>query len=651
MALPAGYTKLEYIESSGTQKLITDFIPKLTTRVVMDMQFTDLTAQNTPISSWATPFWFGVYINASINWTYLYNSTNTGSSSGIKADTARHLFDLDGKNKKFIVDATQLVNMTITNEPTSNATVPLTFFVRNYGTSFNYYAKMKLFRCWVYDNGVLAREYIPCKYGTQVGVYDLVNNTFTAGDGLLAGPSVEEYLSMDYIEMVGGEKIDTGIVPTTNTKWELDALFPTATATQHNGVNGGSTGRVYVSTNSTDKLGLSYITLTTATYANDHKRHLFTVDIPNLEGKIDTEVVYSFAGGSFSCDTTIGIGTATGATSYTCRENVYGSRIYSGSTLLQSLHPVKRKSDGKLGMFDSVTQAFFSCTGNPVKAKNNVSSLSSIALAKFGSSGPVYTVLTTLKHLYNGVTTTVWNSLTGVSISGTQQVGSTLTANTTPSSVATLCSYQWYRGSTAISGATSRTYTLVDADRANTIKVTATLGATSVTSAATGKIYGWKTVTGDLYNMTSATTPSPFKVTSGLWRFFANFDDITTGMSLPSGNTTHTDVIDLATSYKITTISLKFLNKYNAYTRKANATIKVEGSLNNSSWTTLVNNTSLSVTDHTGETGPFPASSTPSITEGEYRYLRLTTTVKQASNSNAWITSLKVTKYKTWSNA
>jgi hypothetical protein len=63
-----------------------------------------------------------------------------------------------------------------------------------------------------------------------------------------------------------------------------------------------------------------------------------------------------------------------------------------------------------------------------------------------------------------------------VSISGTATVGSVLTATNNIADVDGLgtFAYQWKRSGTAISGATSSTYTLVSADASNTITVTIT---------------------------------------------------------------------------------------------------------------------------------------------------------------------------------
>lgn len=81
-----------------------------------------------------------------------------------------------------------------------------------------------------------------------------------------------------------------------------------------------------------------------------------------------------------------------------------------------------------------------------------------------------------------------------VSITGTAKFGETLTANTTSlnygSESAGTLSYQWYRGTTAISGATSSTYTLAAADVGQTITVQVknSKNSGSVTSTATDAV-------------------------------------------------------------------------------------------------------------------------------------------------------------------
>jgi trimeric autotransporter adhesin len=78
-----------------------------------------------------------------------------------------------------------------------------------------------------------------------------------------------------------------------------------------------------------------------------------------------------------------------------------------------------------------------------------------------------------------------------ITITGTPVYGETLTADPDLTDAGTP-TYQWYRGSSAISGAIGTTYTLVSADIGSTITITATAGGAnyqgSITSPATASI-------------------------------------------------------------------------------------------------------------------------------------------------------------------
>ena len=109
------------------------------------------------------------------------------------------------------------------------------------------------------------------------------------------------------------------------------------------------------------------------------------------------------------------------------------------------------------------------------------------------------------------------NPATGApSISGTAQVGQTLTASTSGIADAdgltnAVFSYQWIANDgttdTDISGATAATYTLVDADEGKTVKVRVTFtddggNAESLTSAATGAVAATPSTDATLSNLT-----------------------------------------------------------------------------------------------------------------------------------------------------
>jgi len=82
-----------------------------------------------------------------------------------------------------------------------------------------------------------------------------------------------------------------------------------------------------------------------------------------------------------------------------------------------------------------------------------------------------------------GVQPGTFASVGAVTVSGALQVGQTLTAASAASvPAADSVSYQWYRGSTAISGATSATYLVALADLGFTVKVVATAAKAGYTS-------------------------------------------------------------------------------------------------------------------------------------------------------------------------
>ncbi|MDR1798929.1 MAG: Ig-like domain-containing protein [Bifidobacteriaceae bacterium] len=74
--------------------------------------------------------------------------------------------------------------------------------------------------------------------------------------------------------------------------------------------------------------------------------------------------------------------------------------------------------------------------------------------------------------------------LTALTIAGTASPGNTLTATATYLPATATVAYQWYRGSSAISGAQSATYTLQAADAGADISAKAIVSAGGVTSAA-----------------------------------------------------------------------------------------------------------------------------------------------------------------------
>ena len=188
--IPSGLVELEYIESTGTQYIDTGFKPNNNTRVVMDLQL---------LSTSGIPYVFGTWAGGMNNCFSVYWWTNVHNSWGVDYGTQRSAIPQTNWNKRLIVDLNQnvvtvdSVSYTLT-ATTFTATNNLFLLALNNGKNALDYTVAKVYRCKIYDNGMLVRDFIPCKNASGViGLWDDVNSVFyqNAGTGTFtAGPAV-----------------------------------------------------------------------------------------------------------------------------------------------------------------------------------------------------------------------------------------------------------------------------------------------------------------------------------------------------------------------------------------------------------------------------------------------------------------------------
>lgn len=191
MSLPSGYKRREYIQSSGTQYIDTGFKPNNNTKVVIDFELTENTGKHQIIfgarsssnseqyvlgftghrspAVWRSDFGSNqVTFSSNLTWSGNHNATKNGNICTL--------------------DAESVTNTASTFESTVN----LLICAGNTGGNVDNYTKAKVYSCKIYDNGTLARDFIPCKNASGlVGLWDDVNNTFysNAGSGTFtAGP-------------------------------------------------------------------------------------------------------------------------------------------------------------------------------------------------------------------------------------------------------------------------------------------------------------------------------------------------------------------------------------------------------------------------------------------------------------------------------
>ena len=181
--LPREYTRVEWIESTGSQYIDTGFKPNQDTRVVMDCDVSDRSVQQALFGSRnggsSGGFLIFTYNNCDgyqVDYSNAQKYPIGGDSSG------RHIIELN-KNR-FYVDGVLYHTFTYAAFTGSyNALIGSANSGGNNMTS-SVPTYMKIYSCKVYDNDVLVRDYVPCLNANSVaGLFDLVNSNFYANAG------------------------------------------------------------------------------------------------------------------------------------------------------------------------------------------------------------------------------------------------------------------------------------------------------------------------------------------------------------------------------------------------------------------------------------------------------------------------------------
>ena len=208
--LPNEYQQVEYIESTATQYIDTNIIPKSYTKVFFDFSFDEYNTK------FAGNGWVSTNSKETFTWGHEGNEGNFCSSvsntlkfiyTNVSVDTNRHTWSLESGKQLF---DEKLYGESILGDG-SNFSMYL--FARHIGwrnTDGNFvngYCKEKLYLCQIFENNIMIRNFIPC-YSTTivtdvneeacskgtVGLYDLVEGKFYtnqgAGEDFKPGPEV-----------------------------------------------------------------------------------------------------------------------------------------------------------------------------------------------------------------------------------------------------------------------------------------------------------------------------------------------------------------------------------------------------------------------------------------------------------------------------
>ena len=184
-SIPETYQQVEYIESTGTQYIDTDYSPNSNTNVIYDFEYLSgnankyipilgerVTLEQNLFSLWVNSSNYNVAIN--------FDKIDTSGISGTNG-LGRHVYSNDGS--KFYLDNKLIVEIE-SSEFKSNHTISI--FGLNTGSSTeNRGLNGRVYYLKIYENNILVRNFVPCyrKSDNVIGMYELVKGKFFVNNG------------------------------------------------------------------------------------------------------------------------------------------------------------------------------------------------------------------------------------------------------------------------------------------------------------------------------------------------------------------------------------------------------------------------------------------------------------------------------------
>lgn len=366
--LPEGYTRLQYIESSGTQWIDTGFKPNQLSRVVMDV---NILAQ----SGWPRAVFGGrngttTAVDSFVFWAfaedYFRSDLDTDLLEIDIPPAGRHHIDKD-RNTTTVDNFSQ----TQTNH-TFQSNYNLALFSQNDADGIDArMVAMQLYGCQVYDDGVLVRDFLPCESPDgAVGLYDAANGMFygNAGTGAFtAGPELSGngipagYTEAEYLSASGGAAVDLAFRPNQDT--EMEIKFSTAESGDSHAVCAADTD--WQDTEFSlwyNAIGFGNATTYNYTMA-DGQPHVFRLS--KAGAYMDEALLWDIPDQS---DFSVGYNLTAFALNRagTLREYLTGSiyyiKLYQGGELVREFVPFTDAS-GAAGFYDRVGHGFYTSAG------------------------------------------------------------------------------------------------------------------------------------------------------------------------------------------------------------------------------------------------------------------------------------------------
>lgn len=370
MSLPIGASRLNWIQSTGTQYLDTQFQPNSNTKVVIDFQAENFSRNIFGArKGWKNDAFALHWNDAGASAVQINDSAIAIAAS--YTDFLRHTVEMTASS--LTIDGSVAASYSSGTFETGKSM----YIALANGAESDGFWQGKIYSCQIYDNGTLVRDYIPCKLADgSVGLWDDVEGKFygNAGTGAFtAGPVVSEIVDeseiteLEYIESTGTQYVDTLFKPNNNTRvvmdvelpvqgsypkglfgvrdatsgnknsflmWVYNQSFNTGFATVGKAISLTTSGRFTVDKNKTANIinGTTYSADTASTFQSSYS--LLLLALMNSNG-VDSRMV---SGKLYSC------------------------QIYDNGTLVRDYIPAKT-IEGEVGLYDRVFKEFYRNAG------------------------------------------------------------------------------------------------------------------------------------------------------------------------------------------------------------------------------------------------------------------------------------------------
>lgn len=397
--LPSEYQEVEYIESDGMQSIQTDVLPS--NSIGFDCTFltkSDVSAVNygcifgSRISSGIRDFQLTTWVG-SAGGSLRFGPART-CSAGI---TKGNLMSASLRNRVFTNASGTIVTLPEYNW--QDDAVPIALFLLRSVTNYTQGGSgCRIYVMRFYDGDNLIRDYVPCyrKSDNVIGMYELVTGAFltnaTVGaESFTKGPDVidsispwlmarrralmmwkktrlpSEYQEVEYLEtsQTGAPYIDSGVAITEDLVFEIDfQLTNSGKATYFMGTYNGYVFYLYLSGDSTPYFQTAFGSAwANTTLLADTQRHKFVYQFENekLVVRDSNTTILTKPKAGFPVRSILVAGTLETQNKTPCR--TYESKMTKSGVVIQDLIPCYRKADDTPGMYDLVSNTFFTNAG------------------------------------------------------------------------------------------------------------------------------------------------------------------------------------------------------------------------------------------------------------------------------------------------